>query len=131
MNEVLQYVVYKGCIYKLIQDLARVFLNLRGFKGLGPRVLGLQGLQISPADGSRNLGLSEKSGVPCFRVLIIRILLFRVLYEGPLFSETFLFGSCIHRACFPFGGMLQRAWPADTAEGHIRHIRKIRSGWVQ
>ena len=27
-------------------------------------------------------------GVPYFGVLIIRILLFRVLYKGPLFSET-------------------------------------------
>ena len=27
-------------------------------------------------------------GVPNFGVLIIRILLFRVLYSGPLFSET-------------------------------------------
>ena len=26
--------------------------------------------------------------MPCFGVLIIRILLFRVLYSGPLFSET-------------------------------------------
>ena len=30
----------------------------------------------------------RKLGVPCFEVLIIRILLFRVLYQGPLFSET-------------------------------------------
>ena len=29
-----------------------------------------------------------KIGVPCFGVLIIRILLFRVLYQGPQFSET-------------------------------------------
>ena len=30
----------------------------------------------------------RKLGVPYFGVLIIRILLFRVLYWGPLFSET-------------------------------------------
>ena len=30
----------------------------------------------------------RKFGVPYFGVLIIRILLFRVLYQGPLFSET-------------------------------------------
>ena len=34
------------------------------------------------------MGVSENSGAPYFGVLIIRILLFRVLYEGPLFSET-------------------------------------------
>ena len=33
-------------------------------------------------------GSFRKLGVPCFGVLIIRILLFRVLYSGPLFSET-------------------------------------------
>ena len=30
----------------------------------------------------------RKFGVPYFGVLIIRILLYRVLYMGPLFSET-------------------------------------------
>ena len=34
------------------------------------------------------MGVSEKFGVPYFVVLIIRILLFRVLYEGFLLSET-------------------------------------------
>ena len=33
-------------------------------------------------------GSFRKLGVPDFGVLIIRILLFRVLYLGPLFSET-------------------------------------------
>ena len=33
-------------------------------------------------------GSFRKLGVPHFGVLIIRILLFRVLYQGPLFSET-------------------------------------------
>ena len=33
-------------------------------------------------------GSFRKLGVPYFGVLIIRILLFRVLYSGPLFSET-------------------------------------------
>ena len=36
----------------------------------------------------QDLGASENRGVPYFGVLTIRILLFRVLYEGPLFSET-------------------------------------------
>ena len=35
-----------------------------------------------------HLGVSEKLGVPCMGVLIIRTLLFRVLYLDPLFSET-------------------------------------------
>ena len=34
------------------------------------------------------MGVSEKLGVPYFGVLFIRILLFRVLDQGPLFSET-------------------------------------------
>ena len=34
------------------------------------------------------MGVSEDEGVPDFGVLIIRILLFRVLYLGALFSET-------------------------------------------
>ena len=36
----------------------------------------------------RTNGSFRKLGVPYFGVLIIRILLFRVLYRGPLFSET-------------------------------------------
>ena len=36
-------------------------------------------------------GSFRKLGVPYFGILIIRILLFRVLYEGPLFSETPIF----------------------------------------
>ena len=31
---------------------------------------------------------SQNRGLPSFGALIIRILLFRVLYSGPLFSET-------------------------------------------
>ena len=34
------------------------------------------------------MGVSENWGVPYFGVLIIRILLFRVPYDCPLFSET-------------------------------------------
>ena len=34
------------------------------------------------------MGVSENRGIPYFGVLMIRILLFRVLYWGPLFSET-------------------------------------------
>ena len=36
-------------------------------------------------------GSFRKFGLPYFGVLIIRILLFRVLYYGPLFSETPIF----------------------------------------
>ena len=32
--------------------------------------------------------VSENEGAPYFGVLIMGILLFRVLYSGPLFSET-------------------------------------------
>ena len=39
-------------------------------------------LSKTPKGGFRKLG------VPCLGVLIIRILLFRVLHKGPLFSET-------------------------------------------
>ena len=34
------------------------------------------------------MGVSENEGVPYFGVLKIKILLFRVLYLGALFSET-------------------------------------------
>ena len=34
------------------------------------------------------MGVSNNKGVPYFGVLIMRILLFRVLHWGPLFSET-------------------------------------------
>ena len=34
------------------------------------------------------MGVSENKGIPYFGVLIIRILLIRILYEGPLFWET-------------------------------------------
>ena len=36
----------------------------------------------------RGYGSFPKQGVSYFGVLKIRILLFRVLYQGPLFSET-------------------------------------------
>ena len=35
-----------------------------------------------------HMGISEKKGYRTLGVLIIRILLFRILYWGPLFSET-------------------------------------------
>ena len=38
--------------------------------------------------GHRDVRSFRKLGVPYFGVLIIRILLFKVLYSGPLFSET-------------------------------------------
>ena len=38
--------------------------------------------------GSQNMGVSENQGYLLLGVLIIRILLFKVLYLGPLFSET-------------------------------------------
>ena len=48
-----------------------------------------------------------KLGVPYFGDLIIRILLFRVLYWGPLFSETPTWG--LHRKHFGWeGGVLPR-----------------------
>ena len=34
------------------------------------------------------MGVSKNMGVPYFGVLIIRILLLRTLFKGPLFSET-------------------------------------------
>ena len=37
------------------------------------------------------MGVSDNRGVPYFGVLIIRILLVRVLYLGPLFSETTIY----------------------------------------
>ena len=37
-------------------------------------------------------GSFRKLGVPCFGILIIGVLLFRVLYSGPLFSETPIYG---------------------------------------
>ena len=36
----------------------------------------------------KSYGGFRKWGVPYFGVLIVRILLFRVLHQGPLFSET-------------------------------------------
>ena len=35
-----------------------------------------------------DMGVSENGGIPYFGVLIVRVLLFRALYKGPLFSET-------------------------------------------
>ena len=57
------------------------------------------------------MGVSEIR-VPYFGVLIIRILLFRVLYQGPLFSETPIYTTNIGtlQACFcqssEFGALL-------------------------
>ena len=60
-----------------------------------PVSCGLQlGWEVSAASGLRILGVwdsgvSENRGtVPYFGVLIVRILLFRVLYLSPVFSET-------------------------------------------
>ena len=60
-----------------------------------PVSCGLQlGWEVSAASGLRILGVwdsgvSENRGtVPYFGVVIVRILLFRVLYLSPLFSET-------------------------------------------
>ena len=45
-----------------------------------------------PLQGSiRVQGVYKNMGLPYFGVLIIRILLFRALYWGPLFSETRIF----------------------------------------
>ena len=41
--------------------------------------------------GSQNMGVSENQGYLLLGVLIIRILLFKVLYLGPLFSEIPIF----------------------------------------
>ena len=58
-------------------------------------------------------GSCRKLGVPYFGILIIRILLCRVLYLGPLFSETpilgfefmrlFVLGDRVPKRCFLFG----------------------------
>ena len=64
-----------------------------------PTLAGLQALKDSaaspkvrkaPASGGKRaeFGSFRKVGVPYYGVLKIRILLFRVLYQGPLFSET-------------------------------------------
>ena len=47
---------------------------------------GLQSLGLQLAQ--KPYGSFRKLGVPYVGVLIIRILLFRVLYSSPLFSET-------------------------------------------
>ena len=44
-----------------------------------------------------------KIGVPYLGVLIIRILLFRVLYQGPLFSETPIYIDYANGPCMPSG----------------------------
>ena len=66
--------------------LASTALGAVVLRGLGFRVWARARLTILVslwADGS-----FRKLWVPYFGVLIIRILLFRVLYWGPLFSET-------------------------------------------
>ena len=50
-----------------------IFLNQGAWESLGPR---------------KRKWEFPKIGVPYFGVLLMRILLFRVLNEGPLFSET-------------------------------------------
>ena len=45
---------------------------------------------MGQADLLTKYGSFQKLGVPYFGVLIIRILLFRVLYQGPLFLETLI-----------------------------------------
>ena len=47
-----------------------------------------QGSGVSVLKVHHLSGSFRKLGVPYLGVLIIRILLFRVLYSGPLFSET-------------------------------------------
>ena len=72
------------------------FLKPTGCTGLAQRVLPLR-VCCRPsvgADQSRAPDFSilvfQKLGVAYFGVLIIRILLFRVLYSGPLCSETLI-----------------------------------------
>ena len=52
------------------------------------------------------MGVSEFLGVPYFGVLILRILLFRVLYWGPLFSETPISIWVVVKIMVPFLGTL-------------------------
>ena len=57
-------------------------------------------------------GVSENTGLPYFGVLIIRILLCRVLYEGPLFSETPIrvnVGACIRNPGSSIGFFVMEA----------------------
>ena len=49
-----------------------------------------------------------KIGVPYFGVLIIRILLFRVLYLGPLFSETPTFPETVQSHCVRLWSLVLR-----------------------
>ena len=60
-----------------------------GVWGLGfgrAGALRFEGSRFEPGPGASHTGVSENSGT-LFGVLIIRILLFRVLYYCPLFSE--------------------------------------------
>ena len=70
---------------------------------LGARVLGLSAQEDIPKPhiaGSLH-GSFRELGIPYFGVLRIRSLLFSVLYQGPLFSETpngfFLLGGSLER----------------------------------
>ena len=60
-------------------------LLLCGAAGAGGTTLG------GPPVTVGSYGSFRKFGLPYFGVLIIRILLFRVLYYGPLFSENLIF----------------------------------------
>ena len=66
------------------------------------------------------MGVSENRGVPYFRVLINRILLFRVLYWGPLFPEipTYTCGLLDRRASNPRG--FSRLWSWSSRHVHSR-----------
>ena len=81
-------------------------------QGLGLRRPGCRGPRLCDGEALKpafQLLIREfpKIGVPYFAVLIIRILLFRVLYLGPLFSETPTYpsgtrpGDCRQRVQFP------------------------------
>ena len=48
----------------------------------------LQGPEAPRNPLIKEYGTFRNLGVPCFGVLIIRILLLRLLYQGPLVSET-------------------------------------------
>ena len=68
-------------------------------------------------EGCSDLGVSENKVYLYFGVLIIRILLFRVLSDGPLFSETPIWGlGCSTGRRFP-GRQLSRLrakhWVSD------------------
>ena len=84
----------------------------------------------STVDGySREVGSFRKLGVPYLGVLIIRILLFRVLYRGPIFSETLKWqsykplncdvGSCIRPKVLAGRPYLLQDRPIPCYEGGV------------